>query len=107
MLLFVTGDGDVNASGTFVRGETDISYIDTYQARIFKLIADDLSDLFPQSICKPFRPAHKTPLQLRRRDALDDVSLDLVSNLNVVEVFQTDTAFEPFANFRNVVLEPA
>ena len=38
-------------------------------------------------------------LQLRRCDSLDDVRLNLVSNFHVVEVFQTDTALEAFANF--------
>jgi len=97
VLLLVTGDGDINASGTFIRGETNISYIYTYESRIFELIADDLCDLFSQSIRKSFRSAHNT-LQFSGRDAFDDVSLDLVSNLHVVEVFQTDTALEPFAN---------
>src|ERR1044071_9702892 len=46
-------------------------------------------------------------LKLRRRHALNDVSLDLVADFHVVEVFQTDAALETFAHFGNVILEPA
>ena len=36
---------------------------------------------------------------------LDNVRLNLVSDFDVVEVFQTDAALKSFANFRHVILE--
>src|SRR5205085_10743040 len=48
---------------------------------------------------------HLTPaLQFRRRDLLDDVALDLVADLYVVEVLQTDAALVALAHLGHVVL---
>lgn len=98
VLFFVTGNRDVNTGRAFVAGKANIRHRYHCQTRIFELITDDLTDLFSQSIGVSFRPAHNPPLELSGRDALDDVGLNLVSNFYVVEVLQTDTTLEPFAN---------
>src|SRR5258708_34012290 len=43
--------------------------------------------------------------KLRRGDLFDHVALDLIADLDVVEILQTDTALKAFAYFRGVVLE--
>jgi hypothetical protein len=109
VLFLVTCHRDVNARGTLVSRQTNVGDRDHCQSWVFQLVADNLSDLLSESVRCSFLTPHcsLTSLQLSRRDPLDDVSLNLISNLDVVEVFQTDTTLKAFADFRDVVLKPA
>src|SRR5213080_4503799 len=50
-------------------------------------------------------PQAALTLQFRRGDLLDDVRFDLIRDLHVIKVLETDTAFESFAYFRHVVFK--
>src|SRR5688500_6618500 len=58
--LFVTGHCDVNARGSFVRREANISNGYGSQSRVFEFVTDDLRDLLAQRIRISFRPMHNT-----------------------------------------------
>src|SRR5439155_9870314 len=45
-------------------------------------------------------------LKLGRGDPFDHVSLDLIPNLYIVEVYETDTTLEALPDLSDVVLEP-
>src|SRR5882724_13691410 len=44
-------------------------------------------------------------LELRGSNLLDYIRLNLVSDLDVIKVFQADTTLEAFTHFRNVIFE--
>src|SRR6185503_12882622 len=59
VLFFITGNGHVNASCSFVLREPNVRH--RHQTRIFEFITDDLTDLFSQSIRVSLRPPHNKP----------------------------------------------
>src|SRR6185369_5743327 len=106
--VLITSYGHVNTCGALVSRKPNVRNRDHRQPRVFQFVADNLSNLFPQSVgcslCSTHRPS--APLQLSGRDSLDDVSLNLVADFQVVEVFQTDTTLEALADLGHVILEP-
>src|SRR6185369_1372201 len=58
LLCFVSCHGDVDARGSFVSRKSNFSNRDHCQSRVFQCVADNLSNLLLDRICRSFRPTH-------------------------------------------------